>query len=273
MNRRKMLAMLGTGAFVARSFAAQTDEPQFTGLDRIEFYVSNVEKSRDFYLRVFGKPLKKRNEKRYIKLGSSYMAFEPPRGNAGQIRVDHFSVSIKGLEMPKLHSFLDQRGVAYQDYPSGRDTGVTDSEGIRTQLSPEDGWRFINTPNFPDEDITTQDEPIFRPLRLDTVLVNVSDPEKSLTFYQRFLGQPVDHAKNRIWFQLGNGRLGLQPIPEGERAGVNFFSIATARFDPAAVIQKLQQLGAGPVAPSSEAGAVDFRDPDGFRIQVIGRTS
>ena len=273
MNRREWLGIFGTSAFALRSFAAQTSEPQYAGLDRIEFYVSNVEKSRDFYVRVFGKPLKKRNEKRYIKLGASYMAFEPPRGNGAQIRVDHFSVSIKDLEMPKLHAFLDQRGVAYQDYPSGRDTGVNDSEGLRTQLSPEDGWRFINTPNFPDEDSPIKDEPIFQPLRLDSVLVNVSDPEKSLTFYQRILGQPVDHAKNRIWFQLGYGRLGIQSIPEGERAGVNFFSVAATRFDSAAVIPKLQQLGAARVAPSSEAGAIDFRDPDGFRIQVVGRTS
>jgi len=270
MNRRELLGMFGTSLFALRSFAAQADEPQFAGLDRIEFYVSNVEKSRDFYVRVFGNTLKKRNEKRYIKLGLSYMAFEPPRGNSGQIRVDHFSVSIKDLEMPKLHVFLDQRGVAYQDYPSGRDTGVTDPEGIRTQLSPENGWRFINTPNFPDEPVAIQGEPIFRPLRLDTVLVNVSDPEKSLVFYQRFFGQPVDHQKNRIWFQVGNARAGLQHTPQGERSGANFFSVAAEQFEPGTAIQKLREAGAIGVSASDEVpGAVDFRDPDGFRIRVV----
>jgi catechol 2,3-dioxygenase-like lactoylglutathione lyase family enzyme len=274
MNRRELLGMFGASVFALRSFAAQADEPQFAGLDRIEFYVSNVEKSRDFYVRVFGNTLKKRNEKRYIKLGSSYMAFEPPRGNTGQIRVDHYSVSIKNLEMPKLHAFLDQRGVAYQDYPSGRDTGVTDPEGIRTQLSPENGWRFINTPNFPDETVAIPDEPIFRPSGLDIVLVNVSDPEKSLAFYQRFLGQPVDHTKNRIWFQVGNARAGLQQIPQGESTGVHFFSVAAAQFESGTVIQKLREAGAMAVSASDEVpGAVAFRDPDGFRILVVARTS
>src|SRR5579862_6833291 len=136
MNRRELMHMATAGLFSRRALAVQADEPQFSGLDRIEFYVSNVEKSRDFFVTTFGNTLKNRNGKRYVKLGSSYMAFEPPRGTAGQVRVDHFSVSIKHLEMPKLHAFLDARGVMYQDYPSGRDTGIVDPEGIRTQLSP-----------------------------------------------------------------------------------------------------------------------------------------
>ena len=93
------------------------------------------------------------------------MAFEAPRGNGGQIRVDHFSVSVKRLEMPKLHAFLEQRGVMFQDYPSGRDTGITDADGIRTQLSPEDGWSFLNTPNFPAEDVLLQGEAHISPHR------------------------------------------------------------------------------------------------------------
>ena len=67
--------------------------------------------------------------------------------------------------MPKLHAFLEQRGVMFQDYPSGRDTGITDADGIRTQLSPEDGWSFLNTPNFPAEDVLLQGEPYFAPSR------------------------------------------------------------------------------------------------------------
>ena len=77
MNRREIIGLFGL-ALAARY---QSAEPDYLGLDHIEFYVSNVEKSRDFFVRLFGNTLKSRNGKRYLKLGSTYMAFEAPRGN------------------------------------------------------------------------------------------------------------------------------------------------------------------------------------------------
>ena len=94
IGRRETLGLLAAGLLNLRRLAGQGQEPEFKGLDHIEFYVSNVEKSRDFYVRVFGNTLKIRGAKRYLKLGSAYMAFEPPRANRGEIRVDHFSAAI-----------------------------------------------------------------------------------------------------------------------------------------------------------------------------------
>src|SRR5215471_8217757 len=106
-NRRELLGTFVMSLLARRGFARQSSDPAFAGLDHIEFYVSNVEKSRDFFVRIFGNTVKNRNNKRYLKLGSTYMAFEAPRGNTG-IRVDHFSVAVKRLDMPKLHAFLEQ---------------------------------------------------------------------------------------------------------------------------------------------------------------------
>lgn len=270
MNRRELMHMAAAGLFSRRAFAVQADEPQFSGLDRIEFYVSNVEKSRDFFVAIFGNTVRNRNGKRYVKLGSSYMAFEPPRGNTGQVRVDHFSVSIRNLEMPKLHEFLDRRGVMYQDYPSGRDTAVLDSEGIRTQLSPEDGWSFLNTPNFPAEMVSMKDQAIFRPLALDHVVLNVDDPEKSAAFYQRFLGRPAEPKNDRLWFMIGKSRVVLQQTAAGERVGVHHFGISVDRFDSDRAISKLQQVGARNVHRSDDApGSVMFQDVDDFKIEAV----
>jgi catechol 2,3-dioxygenase-like lactoylglutathione lyase family enzyme len=263
LSRRELLgvfaATLLPKGFV---FAVQAEELQFAGLDRVEFYASNVEKSRDFFVNVFGSTLKNRNGKRYVKLGSSYIAFEPPRGNAGQVRVDHFSISIKHLEMPKLHEFLDRRGVMYQDYPSGRDTGITDSDGIRTQLSPENGWSFLSTSNFPAEAVATESEPVFRPITLSQVLLNVSDPEKANAFYRRFLGPPTD----RGWFQVGSARVMMQRTPEGERPGIRAFGVFCEAFSADAAVMRLQEIGAAEVQVSN--GTLAFRDLDGFRILV-----
>jgi len=268
MKRRDFLGFFGA-VLAARVLEAQAEEIPFAALDHIEFYVSNVEKSRDFFVRIFGNTLRSRNGKRYLKLGSTYMAFEAPRGNNGPGRVDHVSAAIKKLEMPRLHAFLDQRGVAYQDYPSGRDTGVNDPDGTRVQLSPEDGWSLLNPATFPTENVALETEPIFHATGLDHVLINVSDPEKSIAFYQKFLGKPMDGNNNRVWFQVGTSRVGLLRTPSGQKPGVNHFCVSAAPFNYDAAIAKLQQLGVK-IEPPEVTGAAEFRDPDGLLIQVKG---
>jgi catechol 2,3-dioxygenase-like lactoylglutathione lyase family enzyme len=266
MTRREALRIL-PALLVAPQLSAQAG-PDLAALDHIEFYVSDVEKSRDFFLRVFGGELRLRSGKRYLRLGSSYMAFEGPRGRAPAGSVDHFSAAIRKLEMPALHAYLEQRGVTYQDYPSGRDTGITDADGIRTQLSPENGWGLLDPSRFLPEATAIQDEPVFRAIALDHVLLNVAKLETSVAFYQKFLGRPTS-ANNRMWFQIGPSRVGLTQTPAGTPPGVNRFCVSAVPFDPAATGRKLQQLGAK-AEPAETAGATEFRDPDGLTIQVIG---
>jgi catechol 2,3-dioxygenase-like lactoylglutathione lyase family enzyme len=267
MNRRDWLGLVGAGMLAVRPTVGQDQLPlpAFSALDHIEFYVSHVEKSRDFFVRVFGNTLRSRNNKRYLKLGATYMAFEQPRAN-GEIKVDHTSVAIKGLEMPKLHAFLDQRGVAWQDYPSGRDTAVVDADGIRLQLSPENGWSLLNPANFLPEEIAMAEAPIFRAVGMDHVVLNVKEPEKSVAFYQKFLGVPV-RSNNRIWFQVGGSRIGLQQTPSGQQPGIYYFCVKADAFDAPAATRRLQQIGAKTETPEI-AGTLRFRDLDGLMIQV-----
>jgi catechol 2,3-dioxygenase-like lactoylglutathione lyase family enzyme len=265
MKRRDLLAFFGAGVLTLQRPGQEDSTPAFSSLDHIEFFVSNVEKSRDFFVRIFGNTLLSRNNKRYLKLGATYMAFEQPRAN-GEIKVDHTSVAIKGLDMPKLHTFLEQRGLAFQDYPSGRDTAVVDADGIRLQLSPENGWSFLNPATFLAEKIAMTEEPIFRPVTMDHVMLNVSDPEKSAAFYQKFLGVPT-RSNNRIWFPVGGSRIGLQQTPAGQRPGVDYFCVKAEPFNPEMTTRRLQQSGVKVEMPEAP-GTIRFRDLDGYRIHV-----
>jgi len=288
MNRRELLA--GFGAFALPWPIAQEPALQLSRLDHIEFYVSNVEKSRDFFVRVFGggtplqRTLLSRNNKRYLKLGESYMAFEQPRGSNSEIKVDHVSVSIKGLDMPKLHTQLEQKGIAYQDYPSGRDTAVVDPDGIRLQLSPENGWSLLNPATFLPEDIPTTEAEIFRPLALSSVLLNVKDTTTAVAFYQKIFGAPLPRDNgavarmlgdnNTIWFSAGRSNIGLQQVSGGLKPGVHYFGVTVAGV-PIDLRRRLEQLGAK-VEPPADPGIrissdnIRFRDPDGTLIQVWG---
>jgi catechol 2,3-dioxygenase-like lactoylglutathione lyase family enzyme len=112
-------------------------------------------------------------------------------------------------------------------------------------------------------------EPIFQPAGIDHILINVSDPEKSAAFYEKILGPVSQRATDRIWFQVGTSRFGLTKTPAGQRAGVNHFCVSAAAFNYDASLKKLAEAGAK-LQAAEGAGSPDFRDPDGYRVQIIG---
>src|SRR5262245_27115587 len=148
LTRREALSTIALATFAAARPFAQEASLAFEGVDHIEFYVSQVERTRTFFASVFGATLLRNTSasKSYLATGSSYLAFERPRTAGGPLVTDHVSVAIRNLEMARVHALLDARGIPYRDYPSGRDTAIVDSDGIRIQLSPENGWSLLKPP-------------------------------------------------------------------------------------------------------------------------------
>lgn len=262
---RLVAGALTTGAWAARGLSAAEAEPRFGGLDRVEFLVSDLQRSVAFYTQVFGNALYKNNkvEKRYVRLGPTYLGID--KGPAA--RVDHFAAGIEDFQMLKLHGFLDQQGIAYKDYPSGRDLYFLDPDGTRTQLGTINSWSTMGNTASPETAPAPASEPIFKATGLEHVLLNVSDPEKAALFYAKVFGPVTRRNNNRIWFQVGKSRLGLLKTPEGQSAGVNHYCVSAEAFDYAAVTKKLEQVGAKVERPEI-AGSPEFRDPDGLLIQV-----
>jgi catechol 2,3-dioxygenase-like lactoylglutathione lyase family enzyme len=269
VTRREAFWAIGAGVLTAARPFAQEAPLEFLGVDHIEFYVSQVERTRDFFAAVFGNTLLKNTSasKNYLKLGSSYMAFERPRTAGGPLITDHVSVAIKHIDMTRVHALLTARGIPYRDYPSGRDTAVVDADAVRTQLSPEDGWSFLKPPTFAPDAVALKEDAVFRPAGIEHVLLNVADPEASATFYERLFGPVSMRRNNRIWFQAGRSRIGLLKTPAGQRPGVNHFCVSAEKFNYDAVVARLAALGAT-IAPQEIPGAPSFRDPDGMLVQV-----
>ena len=265
MRRRELLGVLGVSAVALRKAVAAEAALRFTALDHVEFLVSDVEKSAAFYARAFGNTVLKNNKttRRYVQIGASYLAMDK-----GQVRVDHFCAGIPRFDVAALHMYLEAKGVAYRDFPSGKDLAVADPDGIRLQLATDNGWTQLLGGTASPETISIGGEPVFRPTGIDHILLNVTDPEKSTAFYEKILGPVTQRNNNRIWFQAGTGRIGLLQTPAGEKAGVNHYCISVEKFDYDAALQKLQ--AAGVKHDKAEiAGAPDLRDPDGYRVQVM----
>lgn len=266
LRRRDALAVLGAGFLpFERLRADQT--LHFAELDHLEFFVSDVQKSTAFYARVFGNKILKNNRtsRRYVQLGSAYMAIDTGQ----QIKVDHVCAGITGFDVTGMHDYLRRQGIEYRDYPSGKDLSVGEPDGgVRLQLASDHGWDALLGGTASPESVPPSGEAIFRPAGIDHILLNVDDPEKSAGFYQKILGPVSQRNNNRIWFQVGASRIGLLKTPAGGKPGVNHFCVAASAFEFDTALIKLKQAGAMIEAAEID-GAPEFRDPDGYFVQVM----
>ena len=154
--------------------------------------------------------------KSYVQIGSAYMAFERPRTAGGPLTTDHVSVAIRNIEMARVHALLDERGIAYRDYPSGRDTAIVDADGIRTQLPPENGWSFCRRP-LPDAVVLQAEWCSARPASSTSCQRRRSGGGGQVL---RECVRAAPRENDRLvpsWLI----RIGVRKTPEGQRPGVN----------------------------------------------------
>jgi len=264
MTRREAIGLMASTRVLA---AASTQTLPFTRLDHVETNAVDAGKSAALHARIFGGPIWKNNktERRYVKLGPCYLAIEQGREPIG---VDHFSAGIEGFQIAEIHRYLEERGIGYKDYPSGRDLNIKDPDGIGIQLSADNTWKQLETATASAERTAVEGPPIFQPTGIDHILLNVTDPEKSAAFYEKIFGNVSQRNNNRIWFQVGKSRVGLLKTPAGEKPGVNHFCVSAAAFDYDAVTKKLASVGAHVVTPET-AGSAEFHDTDGLLVQIM----
>ncbi len=207
--------------------------------------------------------------RRYLKLGGCYIAMDKTQGNQAEaIRVDHYCAGIEGFNIAGVHAYLQQNNIAYRDFPSGKDLAVTDPDGIRTQLADQ-RWLEPVDDRHGVSGIGSGGCGTGLPAhRLGSYFAERCRTPKSRRCSTRKSSEPVTQRNNnRIWFQAGKSRIGLLQTPSGQRPGVNHYCVAVEAFDYDAAVKKLEQAGAKVEAPEV-AGAPEFRDRDGFLVQV-----
>ena len=264
LSRREAIGMIAAARVLT---AAAPETLRFTKFDHVETNAPDAAKSAAFYARAFGGPIWKNNKtpRRYVKLGLCYLAIEQGREPLG---VDHFSAGIEGFQIADAHAYLEQRGIAYKDYPSGRDLNIKDPDGINIQLSADNTWKQMEGTTASAEATTIPGPAIVSPAGIEHILLNVSEPEKSALFYAKIFGPIIERRNNRIWFHVGKSRLALLKVPAGEKPGVNHFCVTAPSFDYDTVTRQLAGLGAHIEKPEV-AGAPEFLDPDGLRVQIM----
>jgi catechol 2,3-dioxygenase-like lactoylglutathione lyase family enzyme len=270
-TRRQALATLAAGTLAARNaFSAAAPLFRYSALDHLAIAVDDTEKSVRFYTRVFGNVVlkEKAGPRHYVKLGPNYIAMAPPGQGETSQSVHHICPGIVGFDLDATKRALEQMGLKYRE-TKGVGFFVPDPDGTLLQLWTENSWNQIGVTAVPAA-IPSQGEPLIRPMALDHVLINVSNVEKSVAFYEKVLGPIINPASRprRTWFSGGgHDRVAVGLAGPGEKPGIHHFCL-TAPFERASLSKSLEAAGAKIIQGDVAAG-IDFLDVNGVHVQIL----
>ena len=145
----------------------------------------------------------------------------------------------------------------------------SDPDGIEIQFLPAPDT--LVTAAVP-SDLVPSRKGLLTPLGVDHVLLHVADLEKGVRFYRILYGQESlrDRTNGRVWFQIGDTRLGLQQAEAGQKPHIAHFGVKVAPFDGKAVTAGLTALGARLTPVPYEPGVARLYDPDGISFEIVG---
>ena len=131
MSRRVLvqgLALLAAGSGVAEAAGFQGNS-----INHVSLFVSNLQRSTDFYQRVFGCSVNKRDGNNQLMFGKDYLVLRP--GNPPG-KVDHFAIGVDNFNQDSVTSDLKARGTVPIDQQGGNfGFHVLDPDGFPVQIS------------------------------------------------------------------------------------------------------------------------------------------
>jgi catechol 2,3-dioxygenase-like lactoylglutathione lyase family enzyme len=251
-------------------------------IDHLDVIVPDVAASARFYMGVFNTTLHAQPFQggfRYFVLFGDlpvnrqvgYLAIGDSRGRGTYI--GHFCTSIFDYRQNSaaitsaLVEAVDKAGLGKLTIGSGPGGIFSDPDGIEIQFLPApDTLVTVAVPS----DLVEANKGLVTPKGVDHVLLHVSDLEKGVQFYRILYGKEASRQKNpdRVWFQIGDTRLGLEKTPAGEKPRIAHFGVKVAAFDRGAVVAGLSKLGAEVIASPDEPDVVRFRDKDGNSVEL-----
>jgi catechol 2,3-dioxygenase-like lactoylglutathione lyase family enzyme len=291
VSRRAFMAALGTAAavplFESATAGAQAQPNRLLPLntpkvDHLDVIVPNVEASARFYTAVFKTTLHAQpfqgGFRYFILLGDlpanrqvGYIAIGDSRGRGTYI--GHFCTSVfdyrrdSAAIMTALGEAVDKAGLGKITGGTGVGGIFSDPDGIEIQFLPAPDT--VVTAAVP-SDLVAPNVGLVTPRGVDHVLLHVADLDRGVQFYRILYGKEAVREKSpeRVWFQIGDTRLGVEQAQPGQKPHIEHFAIKVAPFDRGAVAAGLATLGARVIPSPDEAGVLRFRDLDGITLEL-----
>jgi catechol 2,3-dioxygenase-like lactoylglutathione lyase family enzyme len=130
MSRRDLVQ--GLAVLAAGSATASAAGFQGNSIHHVSLYVSNMERSTDFYTRTFGCTLNKRDGNNQLMFGKNYLVLRPGTPAA---KVDHLSIGVDKFEKNSVAADLKARGATPIDQQGDFGFHVLDPDGFPVQIS------------------------------------------------------------------------------------------------------------------------------------------
>ena len=136
LSRRDLVGALTVLALTSGSAVAAGFES--SALNHVSIVVSDLQRSVEFYQRVFGLPLQSENKTAQLvqlKLGKGHLSIRRGDGPKG---VDHFAIGLDRFNKDSVIADLKARGaIARED--AGAGLHVVDPDGLNVQLIANEG--------------------------------------------------------------------------------------------------------------------------------------
>ena len=131
MSRRDLVQ--GLALLAASSTTASAAGFQASSVNHISVFVSNLQRSTDFYQRVFGCSVNKRDGNNQLILGKNFLVLRPGNPVA---KVDHFAIGVDNFNKDSVTADLKARGATPIDQQGGNfGFHVLDPDGFPVQIS------------------------------------------------------------------------------------------------------------------------------------------
>lgn len=266
----------------AMSTATRLIEPrsvfQATAVNHISYGVSDVPRTRDFFMDVFGmKCVFDDGIRCSVAFGSPEHAIyiTPSRRPDKSAYVDHLAFSVAGFDLKRAEATLQQYGF-HPEFDGDFAWTIEDPDGMRLQICAESGvFPGAALPGataagkIPSGD-KAQRPGVFQTTAVNHVAYTVADYARARDFYVDLLGMRIafeDGLKCSVEFGEPPNALYLTKSRQpGGSWFIDHLAFSVANFDLKDSEAKLKQLGLHPEDDGAHAWTI--QDPDGYRIQV-----
>jgi catechol 2,3-dioxygenase-like lactoylglutathione lyase family enzyme len=131
LSRRQLVQ--GLALLAAGSSAAEAAGFQGNSINHISLFVSNLQRSTDFYQRVFNCTVNKRDGNNQLVFGKNFLVLREGKPAA---KVDHFAIGVDNFNKDSVTADLKARGATPIDQEGGGfGFHVLDPDGFPVQIS------------------------------------------------------------------------------------------------------------------------------------------
>jgi catechol 2,3-dioxygenase-like lactoylglutathione lyase family enzyme len=131
LSRRDLVQ--GLALLAASSGAASAAGFQGNSINHVSLYVNDLQRSSDFYQRVFGCTVNKRDGNNQLMFGKNFLVLRPGKPPG---KVDHIAIGVDNFKKDSVTADLKARGVTPIDQQGGGfGFHVVDPDGFPVQIS------------------------------------------------------------------------------------------------------------------------------------------